>query len=312
LQELALLLEERDRRRRTELRNKIQLAAKQHVLTPDIVEAYAALHLTTDDGQPLRAFPHHRLWLQFMCDTDVNKLLIIAPPESAKTTWTISAYLGARIGIWPESNVIIGSVAESVAEKRSLSLRGMVVTEEWQETFPDVLPVASKAGLKWETREWSVAPGGIPSPGRLHPTISAYGTGGSITGSRGDLVLADDLLDYDNTRTQHQREQVDNWQHNSLLPRRKSKVGRAFVIGTAWHPEDIYSTARFDGSWQVVHSPLLSESEKVYAFISYPSNYKGRKLGEPVAPEDAIAMRPENEQMIDAIRQAEDYAKSSI
>ena len=267
---------------REALRATIQRDKEKGNLSPVTVAAYAALNLTDDDGIPITPAPHHWLWLRLLCDERIKQLLIIAPPESAKTTWTISAYLGCRIGFYPEQSIIIGSVSGPVAEKRSLNLRSAIESAEWQQTFEGTLPVKSRRGLLWGSTEWSVAPNGEPRPGRLHPTVSAYGTGGSVIGSRADLVVADDLLDFDNSRTAHQRELVETWMHTSLLSRRKSGTGRVVVIGTAWHHADVYSKARRDGGWVVCHIPLLSESNQVFANISYPDNWPYETMGEPV------------------------------
>lgn len=245
--------------------------------------AYAALNLTDDDGLPITPAAHHWLWLKLLCDERIKKLLIIAPPESAKTTWTILAYLGCRIGFYPEQSIIIGSVTGPVAEKRSVSLRTAIESAEWQATFPEIEPcLSTSSGLRWTTTEWSVAPNGNPHPGRMHPTLAAYGTGGSVIGSRADLIVADDLLNFENSRTAHQRDLVEEWLHNSLLSRRKSRTGRMVMIGTAWHHEDIYSKARREGGWVVCHIPLLSDGNDVAATVSYPDGWKYEMLGEPV------------------------------
>lgn len=203
------------------------------------------------------------------------------------------AYAGAYIGYYPERSVIIGSTSGAVAEKRSLALRNLVDSPAYQKTFTNVLPVKSrsgKGGLKWGVTEWSLAPNGMPTPGRLHPTVAAYGTGGSVIGSRADLIIADDLLDFDNTRTAHQRKLVETWLHNSLLSRRKSRTGRVIIIGTAWHHDDIYSKARKEGDWVVCKISLLSPTNEVYAYLTYPPSYRGEILGEPIAA--ATAAQP--------------------
>lgn len=275
---------------RAALRATIQRDKAKGVLTPLTVAAYAALNLTDDFGMPITPAAHHWLWLKLLCDERIKRLLIIAPPESAKTTWTISAYLGCRIGFYPEQSIIIGSVSGPVAEKRSMSLRTAVETGEWQATFPDVEPVRAKDGFKWETAEWSVAQTGKPLPGRLHPTIAAYGTGGSVIGSRADLVIADDLLDFDNSRTAHQRDLVETWLHTSLLSRLKSNTGQVVVVGTAWHSNDIYAKARKDGGWVVCHIPLLSETNEVIAHLSYPDDWQYETIGQPVGTAAAELM----------------------
>lgn len=266
---------------RESLRSIIQIDKKNQRITPEGVAAFAALHLQNDVGEPITPAPHHWLWLRLFCDERIRRLVVIAPPESAKTTWMISAFVGCYIGIWPERSVIIGSTSGSVAEKRSVSLRAMVEGAEWQKTFPGVLPVTGSEGLRWEIDSWSIAPDGKPHAGRIHPTVSSYGTGGSIIGSRADLVIGDDLLDFDSSRTEHQRNTVEQWFHNSMLSRRKARTGRAILIGTSWHFADLYSKASKTEGWVTCKMKLLSETPEVYAELTYPSDWPHEKFGEP-------------------------------
>lgn len=277
--ELARLQAEKARRREAQLRLTIQAARRTGSLTPAAVTAFAALHIVDDAGLPIVPAAHHRLWLRLMCDTRIRKLLIIAPPESAKTTWAVTAYGSCSVGFFPERNVIVASASGSTAKTRSLSVRLMTQSPAFKETFPDV---TRAKGLTWETMEWSLAPDGQPRPGRLHPTLSAYGTGGAITGSRADLAIGDDLLDFENSRTAHQRDLVEQWLHNSLLSRLKAHTGRAIIIGTAWHHDDVYAKARREGDWVVCHTPLLSEGPEIYAYLSYPDDWPFERIGQPV------------------------------
>lgn len=273
---------------RQSLRATIQRDKAKGILTPETVAAYAVLNISDDDGLPITPAAHHWLWLRLLCDERIKKLLIIAPPESAKTTWTISAYLGCRLGFWPEQSVIIGSTSGPVAEKRSMTLRTAVESTEWQNTFPGILPVRVSDGFKWTTTEWSLAQDGKPRAGRLHPTVAAYGTNGPVIGSRSDVFVADDLLDFENSRTAHQRGLVETWLHTSMLSRRKAQIGRIIMIGTAWHFDDIYSKAKREGGWVVCHVPLLSEADQVFATISYPDNWKYETLGEPIGNAETL------------------------
>lgn len=247
-------------------------------MTPEVVAAFAMLHMQTDDGLPITPAAHHWLWLQLMCDPHIKRLLIIGTPESAKTTWMM-AYAATLIGFHPEWPGIIAASSGPVAEKRSLALRNLVSSAEFAETFPTVKPAA---GMKWVADEWSVAEEGRPHPGRLHPTVSSYGTGGSITGSRARWLIADDILDNENTRTQHQRELVDAWLHKSLLSRPMGKVGIVRMIGNAWHHDDSHARLRRSEGWVTCHIPLLSESKEVQAIITYPDDFEGRPLGRPI------------------------------
>jgi hypothetical protein len=248
-------------------------AAQQ--LRPETVAAFAELHMTQEGGEPITPAAHHWLWLRLICNQDIRNLLIIAPPESAKTTWVI-AYIACSIGFWPESPRIFAAATGDVAETRATSVKNIVDSDEFKVTFPCVLPAM---GMKQKSVSWSVAPDGVPHKGRMHPTISAYGTGGSITGSRAREAIGDDLHDFDNSRTAHQRNYVYSWLHNSFLSRRMSRIGRAILIGTMWHPDDAYARTVDKQNWVVCHIPILSETSDVFATISYPPSYRGERLG---------------------------------
>lgn len=252
---------------------------------PQTVAAFAFLHMATDDGIPITPAAHHRLWLRLMCDPSIRRLLIVGTPESAKTTWVL-AYAASHIGFYPERPVIIAAVSGPVAEKRSLALRNIIESSAFQETFPAVRPAA---GLPWTATEWSVAENGIPHAGRLHPTVSAYGTGGSITGSRANLLIADDILDYDNTRTQHQRNVVDAWFHTSLMSRLVARTGRAIVIGNAHHHDDTIARLRQSEGWVTCHIPLLTEGKHVTAHLVYPDDFTSAPIGRPTVAAQVVA-----------------------
>lgn len=240
-------------------------------LVPEVVVAFAYLCMTDDDGLPIVPADHHRLWLEYLCNEDISDLLIVAPPDSAKTTWVI-AYIACYIGFYPTRSTIFASVSDGVASKRSLALRTLVNSSKWRELFGDtVLPVSNA----WNENSWAVAKDGEQAPGSLHRTVASYGTGGSIVGARADIVIADDILDFDNTRTENQRKFVTNWAHNSLFTRLKGGgKSRKIMIGTSWTPDDIMGQIRRDplSRWTVVHMPSLSlESDGFYAYVAEPN-----------------------------------------
>lgn len=269
----------RTERRKERLREVLRKSKERGTLTPEAVAAFAALCIVDDDDLPINPAPHHWLWLRLLCDTRIKKLIIQAPPDSAKTTWAVSAFCGAHIGFWPEANIIIASSSGQTAKKRSQSLRVMIESAAFRSIFPGVKQARN---LTWEMVEWSVAEEGLVRPGRLHPSVSAYGTGGAITGSRADIALGDDILDFENTRTQHQIDTVYKWVHNSLLSRVKARRGRSILIGTPWTHNDAYATLISHGGYVVCRTPILSREPdgEVYGTITYPDNWPYPMIGE--------------------------------
>jgi hypothetical protein len=277
-----LLRQEKERRAREAARERIRAFQAKGELTPEVVADFAYLHFINDQtGEPIRPAAHHWLWLRLICNQHIKKLWIIATPESAKTTWLL-AYTACSIGFWPEYPRLIAATTGDVAEKRSIALRTLVQSPEFQRTFPGI---SRAVGMKWDSAEWSVAPDGKPHRGRLHPTVFSVGTGGSIIGTRAREAIGDDLLDFENTRTQHQRDTVNNWLHTSFISRVVAQVGTIRMIGNAWHHDDAAARARKAGDWVICHTPILSEGPEVFANIWYPEDYQGERLGEPVGAE---------------------------
>lgn len=262
-----------------EQRRTLQEDRTKGVMSPYTVACFASLHMSQDDGAPIWPAPHHWLWLALLCNQDIRRLMIIAPPESAKTTWVI-AYIACSIAFFPQSPRIFGASSGSVATRRSIAVRNIVESAEYRRTFPDI---QIARGMEQTVDSWSVAPNGVAHKGRVHPTIAAYGAEGKITGSRAREAIADDLHDFENSRTAHQRELIYQWLHNSFLSRLMARVGRAVMIGTMWHQDDVYARTMESSHWVVCHTPILSESAEVCATITYPADYAGKRIGEPLA-----------------------------
>jgi hypothetical protein len=259
-------------------------------MTPEVVEAYAGLLLRTETGVPIRPAPHHRLWLQLLCDDRIPELLILAPPEAAKTTWIVSAWAGCRLGFFPEQPIIICSATGPIAKRRTLSLRNQTQTISWQSAFRNVRRADS---MMWRMEEFALAPDGTPFPGRIHPSAAAFGVDGSITGARGRIIIGDDIITRINAKTAYQRTQVKEFVHSTLFPRLMAQgepgeaagVSRKVLIGTPYNPDDIYAELIDTGRYVVCSTPLLGteaslERTPYYATLTYPDSWPYDTLGE--------------------------------
>jgi predicted phage terminase large subunit-like protein len=89
---------------------------------------------------------------------------------------------------------------------------------------------------KWDTREIVVAPRMSTAK---ESTITCVGVGGPVASRHYDVIIADDLVDEENARTETQRERVKTWWYQTLLPCCEP-AGRIFVLGTRYHHLDLY------------------------------------------------------------------------
>lgn len=261
-------------------RAQIKAALADRTMTADVVEAYAALHLRDEKGRPIRPAAHHRLWLEFLCDDRIPFLLIMAPPEAAKTTWVISAWAACRVGFFPEEPIIVCSETSPTARKRVTSVRNQVITPSWQATFRNV---RQAAGMAWHLEEWSVAPNGLPFPGRIHATMSAFGVDGGVTGSRGRIIIGDDIVSRKNSKTAQRRTDVKEYVSSTLFPRLQSEDNaRVIMIGTPYNPDDVYAEFRDTGQFVIVRTPALGEGAEYHATVEYPDTWHYPMLGDKI------------------------------
>lgn len=260
------------------LRAELRATKVAGVVTPESVAKFAYLHMTDEAERPLVPAVHHWLWLNLLCDQDIRNLLIIAPPESAKTTWLL-AWMATNIAVLPEYPMILASASGATAVTRSESLRTLMQSTAVLETFPELSPVD---GMSYRAESWGIADHGIARAGRIHPTLRAAGVTGPINGGRARFIIGDDILDAENTLTAMKRGKVYDWLHSTFLSRRMSRIGRAILIGTAWKPDDAYSRIKQAGGWVVCHTPLLADGDEMSATITYPTGYNGQMLGRPL------------------------------
>lgn len=91
------------------------------------------------------------------------------------------------------------------------------------------------------------------------PSIAATGVHGAVLGARIDLLILDDILDYENTRTPEQREDLARW-YRATLAGRLTENARVIAVGTAWHPEDLMHMLAKTRLWHRERFPIQDKN----------------------------------------------------
>ena len=89
---------------------------------------------------------------------------------------------------------------------------------------------------KWDIREIVVAP---RTSSAKESTVTCVGVGGAVASRHYDVIIADDLVDEENARTDVQRDKVKTWWYKTLVPCLEPD-GRLYVMGTRYHHLDLY------------------------------------------------------------------------
>ncbi len=70
-------------------------------------------------------------------------------------------------------------------------------------------------------------------------TITSLGASGAIISKHYDLIIGDDLVDFENARTELQRRKLSEWYRTALLPCLEPH-GEIHILGTRYHPLELY------------------------------------------------------------------------
>jgi len=157
--------------------------------------------------------------------------LILAPRGFGKTTIGTIARVVFEILKNPNISILLASRVTGNAEDILDEVSGhFVKNEKFIRIFGNLV------GTPWYSRQITVA---NKTKISKEPTVNTIGSDSGVVGKHYDLVICDDLVDEENSRTEHMREHVRNWFYMSLYPTVKPG-GRLWVVGTRYHFEDMY------------------------------------------------------------------------
>lgn len=191
-------------------------------------------------------------------DETNNQIVIEAPRSHAKSTCFASNYPLWEIVRNRDVRVVIVSKTYSQAQAFLREITGHI---EKNETF-----IARYGNLKPQIPEtWTDSAIIVERPNYQlkDPTVSAVGAGGSILSKRADIIICDDLLNEENTRTADQREKMFEWFMNVLLPVLEPN-GRIIVDGTIWHEEDLLEYLMGDPTYDIRkrYKAIIKDSDR--------------------------------------------------
>lgn len=183
-------------------------------------------------GQRLHNAWFHHEWHETVRDNPL--VILIAPVEHAKSQSIAIGKTLHMLGNDPNLRGAIISNTATMAEKLLGQVRILIErSQRLREVFPNLRP-STKHEDPWRQDRITVERTTVAKD----PTLQAVGAYGPLVGSRLDFIILDDVLDFDNTRTEEQRKKLVEWFDTTVLTR-LVKGGKIFLVGTPWHPDDL-------------------------------------------------------------------------
>ncbi len=283
----------------------MELCARNSVRTPDI-ERYAMTNSDVSGTNPTSSEPpfesfsleqwadrvlspiglspaaHHKFLigqLEAVSSGDVDRLMILMPPGSAKSTYASVLFPAWWFSRHPSSSVIAASHTADLASYFGRQVRNLIA--EYSTDLGYGLANDNRSAARWQTTK--------------RGTYFAAGVRGPITGRRADLVIIDDpVKSHAEADSAVYRENVWNWYRADLVTRLRPGA-RVVLIMTRWHEDDLGGRllSQNEGEWRLVRFPALAED----------NDPLGRRFGEPLWPEweNAAALARKREMVGDRV-----------
>ena len=261
----------------------------------DSLAIYAGLHIPAeieaDDLRGLDRLPiaaryipaaHHRLiidGLEAVERGEIKRLMVIAPPGSAKSTYVSTIYPAWYLGRHAQHSLIAASQTQELADRFGRRARNVVGSSIHRDVFGVGLARDQQASGHWETER-----GGEYQATGVQP----------FSGRRADGVILDDLIrgrkDADSATV---RNSTWEWYIGDIRPRLKPGAWIVYIT-TRWHEDDPagrilpsdcvgktgWVTARDGERWYVLSLAAVIETREQAA-----ADPLGRKVGDILWPE---------------------------
>ena len=184
------------------------------------------------DDTVLRNAEFHEEWHEHLEEN--RRAILICPVEFGKTQQIAVGKVLHLLGTNPEwRGAIISSTAKQ-AEKVLRQVRSEIERNpRVREVFPHLRP-SERQEDPWHTSAITVA----RKTRSKDPSLQAMGLFGPLVGSRLDFCVLDDVLDFENTRTEEMRKKTLEWVDTTVITR-LTEHAVLFAIGTPWHPDDL-------------------------------------------------------------------------
>ena len=227
---------------------------------PNLIE-WAELVVQQFDQTPAA---HHYLLLHNLAAVssgDIDRLMVLMPPGSAKSTYASIVFPVWWLSRNPMSSIIATSHTAGLAERFGRQARDLAL--ERGGALGYTLVGNRPAGGHWQTSKKG--------------EYFATGVRGPLTGRRADLVIIDDpIKSHLEADSPVLRERLWDWYRSDLTTRLKPK-GSVVLIMTRWHEDDLGGRllAQDPDEWRVLRLAALAEGSDPLA----------REPGEALWPE---------------------------
>jgi hypothetical protein len=164
--------------------------------------------------------------------------LLLLPRDHGK-----SRLLAFRVAWWitkhPEVRILYLSATSNLAEKQLKFIKDILTSPIYRKYWPEMVNVDENKRERWTNTEIAVDHPKRKEEGIRDPTVFIGGLTTTVTGLHCDIACLDDIVIGDNAYTEEGRSSVKT--QYSYLSSIEGADGEEWVVGTRYHPKDLYN-----------------------------------------------------------------------
>lgn len=207
--------------------------------------------------------------------------LLLLPRDHGKSA--LVAYRVAwYITRYPAIRVLYISSTSNLASKQLKFIKDILTSDIYRYYWPEMVNKEEGKREKWTETEIAVDHPERKKEAVRDPTVFTAGLTTGITGLHCDIAVLDDVVVKENAYTREGRRKVE--EQYSLLSSIEGANAKEWVVGTRYHPNDLYSKLLSMSVEQFDEAGNVVSSESLYEVFERQVESKGDGTGEFIWP----------------------------
>lgn len=202
----------------------------------------------------------HRDAIRFICDRESTHKMLLLPRDHMKS-YLAAMWIAWRLTKDPTMRILLISSTSNLATKQLKLIKDVITCDNYRLFWPEMVEKEEAKREKWTEREISVDHPRRKEWNVRDPSIFTAGLTSNIVGMHCDIAVLDDVVVEANAYLELGREKVKS--QYSLLSSVETVNAEELVVGTRYHPKDLYNdliemeVEQYDDEGNVVAKPAL-------------------------------------------------------
>ena len=225
-----------------------------------------------------------------------ERRLVIEAFRGVGKSWITSAFVCHQLLLNPQRNILVVSASKNRADDFSTFTQRLI----------NEMPILQHLIPRDTQRHSKISFDVAPALASHAPSVKSMGITGQLTGSRADLIIADDVESANNSQTQLMRDRLSETvkEFDAII---KPDVGRIIFLGTPQTEMSLYNTLEERGFKTKIWTALYPTKEQTIGYGSKLSKIISNVIDKEGKPTD-----PQRFDDVDLLERLSSYGRSGF